>query len=493
MKKNVLLGFLLSSMMGAGIALGVFTMVNPQNDQVKTIKVESGANEDIYSQVKLTGEVPAGLNFIGAAKSATPAVVHIKNYKEYAAMGNSNDPYNEWLRQFFYQQPQPKQDGPVHSSSGSGVIIAEDGYIVTNNHVVKDADIIEVILNDKKTYTAELLGTDPTTDLALLKIEEKGLPHLQFANSDDVNIGEWVLAVGNPFDLSSTVTAGIVSAKARNINILRSTNNLAIESFIQTDAAVNPGNSGGALVNLRGELIGINTAIASPTGAYAGYSFAVPATLVKKVISDLKEYGEVQRGLLGVSIMDINSKLAEEKKLEDLNGVYIAEVRDNSAAYLAGLKEDDVIIKINEKSISNTSELQEVIGRYRPGDEVTVTYVRASEVKSTQAILHNKMGTTEIVTKEDVAVVTVLGADITQADKEVLNKLRLRNGVAVKEVKSGKLRDAGIKEGFIIVKVNRVPVDDPEDVYRIISNSDEAIYIEGFYPNGRKMYIGFEK
>lgn len=491
--KNSVLKLMLSSMLGAAIALGVFMYVTPTETRVKRVEAEANDAQNVFSQVKLNGEIPAGLNFVAAAGKSTPAVVHIKNYKQYAGVSHSNDPYNEWLRQFFYQQPRPREEGPVHASSGSGVIIAADGYIVTNNHVVKDADIIEVILNDKKTYTAELLGTDPTTDLALLKIEEKNLPYLEFANSDEVNIGEWVLAVGNPFDLSSTVTAGIVSAKARNINILRSTNNLAIESFIQTDAAVNPGNSGGALVNLKGELIGINTAIASPTGAYAGYSFAVPATLVQKVIGDIKEYGEVQRGLLGVSIQDINSKLAEEKKLKDLNGVFIAEVREESAADLAGIEEADVIIKINDRDIHNTSELQEAIGRYRPGDEIVVTYVRDGKVKQSKATLQNKMGTTDIVTKEDVAVVMVLGAELSQASDEVLKSLRLNDGVELKKVNAGKIKDAGLREGFIITKVNRIPVKDPEDVYRIISNTEEAVYMEGYYPNGRKMYVGFEK
>lgn len=493
MKRNSVVAMVLSSMLGAGIALGVFTTMTPVPQEVKATENVSEIQSELIKQAKFTGEVPEGLNFVLAASKSTPAVVHIKNYKEYAPVNRSNDPYSEWLRQFFYQQPQPRNEGPVHSSSGSGVIIAQDGYIVTNNHVVEGADIIEVILNNKKTYTAELLGTDPTTDLALLKIEETGLDYLEFANSDDVNIGEWVLAVGNPFDLSSTVTAGIVSAKARNINILRSTNNLAIESFIQTDAAVNPGNSGGALVNLKGDLIGINTAIASPTGAYAGYSFAVPATLVKKVIGDIKEFGEVQRGLLGVSIMNIDSKLAEEKGIKDLNGVYIAGVKENSAADNAGLEENDVILKINEINVSNSSELQEAVGRFRPGDEVIVTYARDGKLGSTNAVLQNKMGTTEVVTKEDVAVVTVLGAEMVKAPEETLRKLRIEQGVEIKSVQAGKLKDAGIKEGFIIMKVNRVPVKDPEDVYRIISNSAGAIYFEGYYPNGRKVYIGFEK
>ena len=313
-------------------------------------------------------------DFTQAAEMSVNSVVHVKT--TYNIRQTASDP----ILEFFFGRPL-QQEPRIQQASGSGVIISHDGFIVTNNHVIDKARNIEVILNDKRTYPATLVGTDPNTDIALLKIEQDSLPWLSFGNSDSLQIGEWVLAIGNPFNLTSTVTAGIVSAKARNINIINSS--MKIESFIQTDAAVNPGNSGGALVNTRGELVGINTAIASQTGSYAGYSFAVPAAIVSKVVSDLKTYGTVQRGLMGVQITDLTSDIKQKLHLTTMQGVLITNVIDNSAAAKAGLRAGDVIISINNRTTNGTAELQEVIGQHNPGDTIEVQYIRNGETRQT--------------------------------------------------------------------------------------------------------------
>jgi serine protease Do len=439
--------------------------------------------------------VPEGMNFIYAANIARPAVVHIKTFYEANSPSSQNlpkSPFDDLFKDYFgdrFEERYHEMPPQPQVGSGSGVILTEDGYIVTNNHVVDKADKIEVVLNDKRSYTATLIGADPTTDLALLKVEEKNLPFVKYGNSDNVKIGEWVLAVGNPFNLTSTVTAGIVSAKARNINILRDKDNLAIESFIQTDAAVNPGNSGGALVNLKGELIAINTAIATPTGTYAGYSFAVPVTLVKKVMEDLFKHGYVQRALLGVTILDLTAPLAKEKGIADINGVYVAAVNEGSAAGKAGLREGDVITAINGAVINSASELQEQVARYRPGDKIKVKYVRAGKVNETQATLKNKMGDTGIVTKDDVAMKTVLGAELKEANKDELKNLKLEAGVKVAKIHKGKFSEVGIKEGFIITSVDKKRVASVNDVEAILGeNKAGGTLVEGIYPNGQRAY-----
>ncbi|MBR3565296.1 MAG: trypsin-like peptidase domain-containing protein [Paludibacteraceae bacterium] len=315
------------------------------------------------------------LDFTAAAEMSVNAVVHVKT--TYQSQQYNSDP----LIDFFFGRPM-QPETRMTQASGSGVIISNDGYIVTNNHVIDKARQIQVVLNDKRTYLATLVGTDPNTDIALLKIDENDLPYLNFGNSDSLQVGEWVLAIGNPFNLTSTVTAGIVSAKARNINIINA--DMKIESFIQTDAAVNPGNSGGALVNTRGELVGINTAIASQTGSYSGYSFAVPAAIVNKVVSDLKLYGTVQRGLMGVQIMDITSDLKQRMHLTTMQGVFVANVISNSAAAKAGLQVGDVITAIDGKTIDGTAQLQEAVGQHRPGDIIEVRYIRNGQTQSTQ-------------------------------------------------------------------------------------------------------------
>lgn len=420
-------------------------------------------------------EVPEGLDFTQAAAAVIPGVVHIRSTNSSSESGNVFDD--------FFGSP---RRGPSRSA-GSGVIISDDGYIVTNNHVVEDADEILVTLFDNREYDARLIGTDPTTDLALVKISERNLPFVTYGNSDVVQPGEWVLAVGNPFNLTSTVTAGIVSAKTRNIGILRDRNNLQIESFIQTDAVVNPGNSGGALVNLRGDLIGINTAIATPTGTYAGYSFAVPVSLVKKVMDDLLEFGEVKRGLLGISITDVNAQLAESQDLDVLTGVYVSVVNNNSAAQEAGIETGDVITAINGVEVTNVSQLQELVARNRPGDEVRVTYLRSGREKTVEATLKSFSGSTELIAAESES--SLDGAIFEDVDDEELDELGISGGVKITDIGNGKWKSLGVKEGFIITQIDRSKISDVEDLETTLEDKDgERINILGIYPDGTKTY-----
>lgn len=419
--------------------------------------------------------VPVGLNFLEAAKRVTPGVVHIRT--SYGPGEFSLNPLENYI------ESQPR-------SSGSGVIISDDGYIVTNNHVVEDASNIEVVMNNNQRYFAKLVGTDPSTDLALLKVRADNLPFLRYGNSDNITPGEWVLAVGNPFDLNSTVTAGIVSAKARNIRILQDKNHLQVEAFIQTDAAVNPGNSGGALVNLRGELIGINTAIATSSGSFQGYSFAVPVSLVKKVMDDLLEFGIVQRGLLGIQIVDVNAVIAENLKLDVSQGVYVDRVNKESAAEKAGLQPGDVIVDIEGVPIRSVSELQERVARHRPGREISVGFIRDKKRNDVTARLRNFQGLETVQRKEvrnDLG-----GVQIEDVPYKELAKLQLEGGVRVKEISSTKWLQSGIKKGFVIAFVDKVPVDNVEDMNRILDFKKGGILLEGYYPGGQKGTYGVE-
>ncbi|HET7732690.1 MAG TPA: Do family serine endopeptidase, partial [Paludibacter sp.] len=374
--------------------------------------------------------------------------------------GFPNDPFFDYFFGRPQQVPNQPKEMPMQEGVGSGVIISNDGYIVTNNHVVDGSSEIEVTLNDKRTFKAKLIGADPSTDIALIKIEAEKLPVILFGNSDSLKVGEWVLAVGNPFNLASTVTAGIVSAKARNINIINS--QMKIESFIQTDAAVNPGNSGGALVNTRGELVGINTAIASQTGSYAGYAFAIPVSIVQKVVADLRQYGVAQRAMLGVEIRDINSELAKEKSLKTLEGAYIGKVTDNSAAKKAGVKEGDIINNVNGVSVKSATELQEQIGRYRPGDKITVTVVRKDSEEKLTVELKNRQGNTGVVSSSNST--DALGATYKEVNDKTRQQLGLDYGLEIKSLSKGKFADAGIKPGFIILKINNQAIRTEQDV-----------------------------
>lgn len=430
------------------------------------------------------GGTTLAADFTAAAEKTVNAVVHVTTE---ATVEQQRDP----LAEFFwgYRQAEPQQV----RGAGSGVIISDDGYIVTNNHVVEGADKIQVHLNDKRQFDATVIGRDPSTDIALIKIDSKGLPTLAFGNSDNVKVGEWVLAVGNPMNLTSTVTAGIVSAKARNINILQydpSKDIFPIESFIQTDAAVNPGNSGGALVNASGDLVGINSAIASTTGAYTGYSFAIPVNIVRKVTGDLMEFGSVQRAYMGVSISDIDQDMAKQYDLDRLKGVYVKGVTEGGAAEKAGLKGGDVIVKVGSMDVDNVPELQEQVGRFRPGDKVAVTYLRGDKEQVADMTLLGKEGTAKLTSEKESAVNTVLGAQLAPATLDELKALHLENGVKVVGLNAGKLRSAGIREGFIITRIDQTPVKDAKDIARALQDRQGGVLIEGVYPNGTKAYYG---
>lgn len=430
-----------------------------------------------YAGLDSEGNLP-DLTF--AAEKSIHAVVHIATQ---SVRGGGWTTGNPFFDEFFGLRGQQQQ---LAQGFGSGVIISADGYIVTNNHVIDGAQKIKVILNDKREFEAKLVGTDPSTDIALLKVDEKNLSYLTYGDSNSLKLGEWVLAVGNPFNLTSTVTAGIVSARSRNLGI--NTDQLSIESFIQTDAAVNPGNSGGALVNQQGNLVGINTAIASRTGSYAGYSFAVPVTIVKKVVEDLKQYGEVQRALLGIGIGgDVDAEKAKELGLDKVTGVIIGSVPENGAARGAGLKEGDVIIQIENKPITNTAELQETVSQYRPGDAVSVVVIRDKEKKQYKVTLRNKHGDTEVVRNETA----ILGAEFEEVSAKEKDKLGIGSGIKIKSVGKGKLKTAGLKEGFIITSVNKKPIFEVRDFKREIGNARGGILVEGLYENGEQAYFVF--
>ncbi|MEY3425477.1 MAG: hypothetical protein RL679_835, partial [Bacteroidota bacterium] len=440
--------------------------------------------------VNLEGMNAAGPNFIDASESTINSVVHVTT--KVVKTSFQRDPFQE----FFYGPGAGGREFKQYGAgAGSGVIISSEGYIVTNNHVIQDASEIEVILNDNSKYTAKIVGSDPATDIAVLKIEGKGFTAIPLGNSDELRIGEWVLAVGNPFNLTSTVTAGIVSAKARNINLLadRSKQDIVpIESFIQTDAAVNPGNSGGALVNTRGELVGINTAIASQTGSYSGYSFAVPVNLVNKVMRDLIDYGIVQRGFLGVQISDINQEIKETNKLPSLKGVFISKVTDNGSAEKAGVKDGDVILKIGTKEVNSVAELQEEIGKRRPGDKVSLT-IRGKngneEIK--ELVLRNQDGETKLVSKEEIAKNVALGATFLELTSKDRKELNISNGVKIGTLTSGKLKSIGLQPGMVITKVNNEPVETVEQLTTKLNGGNKGILLEVLSESGKKEYFGF--
>ncbi len=440
-------------------------------------------NESKNNTVKLVSSGESNMlsmnsDFTNAAEKSVNSVVHIK-VKSTQVNNLNYDPFTE-----LFFGPQRRQQNYTQQSSGSGVIISDDGYIVTNNHVVSGADEIEVVMNDKRTYEGTIIGTDASTDVALIKIKEKNLPYLNYGNSDAVKVGEWALAVGNPFNLESTVTAGIISAKGRS-NILENSKR-PIESFIQTDAAVNPGNSGGALVNIYGELIGINTAIASNNGAYQGYSFAVPVNIVKKIVSDLIEFGTVQRAYIGVITRDIDAKFANEKNIKVLNGVYVNAVADGGSAADAGITEGDVITKIEGVGISSFSALQEQISKYRPGNKINVEILRNNSQKNLTLTLKSLDNTTKLVKKSEIAKASInaLGAEFTDVEKSELERLRLSNGVKVDKLMNGKFAQVGIKEGFIITSIDKKKVSTPKDIEEIMADKSGIISVQGYYPNG---------
>ncbi len=403
----------------------------------------------------------APTNFTKAAEAVTPAVVNIKTTQ-------SNSSFDFW------------GSGAYSTSSGSGVIVSQDGYIVTNNHVIEDGNKIGVTLNDKREFEATLIGTDPSTDLAVLKINGERLPYLRFGNSDSLHVGEWVLAVGNPFNLESTVTAGIVSAKGRSIDILEGQDR--IESFIQTDAAVNPGNSGGALVNTNGELIGINTAIITRSGRYEGYSFAVPSNLVRKVIKDLRDYGIVQRGMLGVFIDKMTTERAEKLGLKAIEGVYITRVSPGSGADDAGIQKGDVIIAINGVKTKTVPEMQEQIGRYRPGNTISVEFIREGKAKIANVVLKNKSNNiTLAASAEQEDILKDLGLELRDLNKEETRRLGV-NGIKVVSIYRGsKIERTNMEPGFIITKIGDAKVRSVAEFIQELKNTKGKVMLEGLY------------
>ena len=419
-------------------------------------------------------------DFVDAAEKTVNTVVHIKT--EVVSKGSSYyDFFGSLIEQLYGGQMQIPNN--VSVAYGSGVVISPDGYIVTNNHVVEGASKIEVTFNDKHKRTATIIGNDPSTDLALIKVDATGLEYLTFADSDEVKVGEWVLAVGNPFNLTSTVTAGIVSAKARNINILG--DGSTIESFIQTDAAINPGKSGGALVDMEGNLIGINAAIASRTGSYEGYSFAIPSNIVKKVVEDFLQYGSLQRAYLGVSIVEITEELAEAKGIEEMSGVYIMEVNERGGAKAAGIKKDDILLSVNNVSVNSNSQLVGVIGQYRPGDKVRVKIQRGGEVLVKEVTLKNLEGTEELHKDSDSFYNEVLGIRAQALPASLKSELGINHGLKVVEVKDGVFKQKGITDDFIILSVNYQKVSSENDLRKALSNDRNGrIRIEGTNSTG---------
>lgn len=483
-------GILLIAIVGGVVALSLHQLIfknSTLND-----KQENAERALAFASLKEQQDNHVGFDFVKVSELATPSVVHIKTIVEQSTAQGGNrgrSPFPEFFDFFGEGHGFDIPRGPG-GGTGSGVILTADGYIATNNHVVTGASKIEITLQDKRTYVAELIGTDPTTDLALLKIAEDNLPFLPAGNSDELKVGQWVIAVGNPMNLTSTVTAGIVSAKGRSINLLRSNENrYAIENFIQTDAAINPGNSGGALVNTAGEVVGINTAIASQTGAFVGYGFAIPINLAKKVLDDLKKFGMVQRGLLGVSIQDVNADLAEKEGLKSLNGVYVFEVMENSAAEKAGVKKGDVILKVEDKIVNSSSDLQETIGQHRPGDKVKITVKRKGENKVFTATLLNKDGKAEPEVFERKVVNEVHGLVLEPLTKEDREKFGVRNGVKVREVKKGQLQGK-IETGFIITHIDKAPVYNVQSAISQLETKSGGVLIEGKNAKGVTEVIG---
>jgi serine protease Do len=484
---------LLAAVLGSVCTITAYQWWGKENTGVRIEHVNALPSNTVAYTKNENGQ-PVSLDFTATAAKVTKAVVHIRSTSTNgSAARETNDPM-----QFFFG---PGQQGPSQST-GSGVIISEGGYIVTNNHVVQGADAVEVTLSDNRSYKAEVLGTDPDTDIALIKINQKELPFLSFVNSDESKVGEWVLAVGNPFNLNSTVTAGIISAKGRNINIINSnhregqqTGNTAIESFIQTDAAINPGNSGGALVNLNGDLLGINTAIASPTGSYSGYGFAVPANIVSKVVEDLIAYGTVQRGWLGIQVTSVNNDLVKENDLDINEGAYVSgfgDFAEKSAAKAAGIQTGDVVVKLDEFPIKSSSALIEYIGRKRPGDKVMVTVDRKGTQVVIPVTLKNREGKLGMLKAEEKSPVTSLGISLEDVDPKTLKKNDLSGGAKVKSLENGKLaKYTDMHEGFIITHVDDITVKSVKEVNDILKKkkAGDLVTFSGIYENYPREYI----
>ncbi len=474
MKKGILIAVIAAVAGGLSAWIVVKAAAPEQAGQQVAMSMDGGQ----YRTVNLSlDDYP---DFTYAAESAVDAVVYVK-----VVSRETTRQVPDIFDFFFGYGGTPQQRERV--GSGSGVIIRQDGYIVTNNHVIEGATEIEVTLTNNKTFKAELIGTDPATDVALIKVDAQGLPTVPFGDSDKLRLGEWVLAIGSPYNLRSTVTAGIVSAKGRSIP--DDSREFKIESFIQTDAAVNPGNSGGALVDKAGNLVGINTAIVSQTGAYAGYSFAVPVNIVKKIVDDLIDFGSVRRAVLGVSMQPVTQEIADDLKLSSLNGVYIVEVSPGSAAEKAGVKEKDVLIAIDSMKVTNASSVQEMVNRFYPGDKAVLTVIRDGREKDLEVVFKGTAEENGTVTED--GSVAFYGSRIREVSKETKERLDIKSGVEIVSVGPGKIMDAGVTEGFVILYVNDQPVSKPQDVINIIKKSKRAVFIEGLTSYGKVSYFGF--
>lgn len=491
----------LTACLGGAVAIGAYKLVETKYNDKLTFEEKQKVyfTNNPSSVVSSTGD----LDFVQAAAAVTPGVVHIKTIYSAKSGNGGNDPFQDMFEDFFGNRRRVQQ-GPA-MGSGSGVLISDDGYIVTNNHVVENADKINVILTDKRSLEAKVIGRDANTDLALIKIEGKGFPVVKLGNSDDVRVGEWVLAVGYPFALNTTVTAGIVSAKGRSIGILNQSDrpsqsgeaqlNTAIESFIQTDAAINRGNSGGALVNTRGELIGINAAIASQTGNYEGYGFAIPVNLAKKILDDFRQYGSVKRGYIGVQFTDLDAERAKQLGVSQINGLYVNEIVPGGGADAAGLKKGDILTKVEGKNIAYSSDLQETVGRLRPGDKIKLTYLRGGSEHDVNVTLKGESsvktasnnGSAEAVKKN-------LGATFAPATAAQKKQFNINSGLVVTNVKPGGFFDQlELPKGTIIVSVNGQPVNKAEDIDVAISTSkNNMATINAITPEGYQMRYQFQ-
>ena len=474
MKGKYLFGALFMALLGASIALFAYTKLI-ERPSVAVSKDSSKVEVQDAKAFLTSLQMQEGqIDFTYAAEQTVHGVVHVHTK---AMMGQPDNPIMEWFYGDRYSRPREV------SGYGSGVIISDDGYIITNNHVVENAESVDVTLNDKRTFTAQVIGRDPSSDIALIKIKADNLPYIKYGDSEQLRLGEWVLAVGNPFNLTSTVTAGIVSAKGRSFTLPDGT--YRIESFIQTDAALNMGNSGGALVNTKGLLVGITSAIISPNGAYAGNSFAIPVTIVKKVVDDLKEFGEVQRALIGVNIRDIESEDADKQKLSEVKGVLVTGIIEDGSAEAAGLKENDVIVKFDGLNVSTTSELQEQVGKRRPGDKATVTYLRSGKETTVPIVMKNVSGNTSVVTA-GMGGKVVFGAKLESLSSSEKRSLNVDYGVKVSELNEGRFKDIGMKRGYIILSINGKKVNSPADVRQFTNNESNLKSIVGIQSDGTK-------
>lgn len=477
MKNKVGLTIVITVLLSVGTTLLINHFTGNSKD-VEKVYVSSG-QEPVIQQVSLP-EVQYP-DFTYAAETGVKAVVHVKVVKNgQQAMGPQS------LFDFFFGYGNPSPQIRPQVGAGSGVIISRDGYIITANHVIEGADEVLVTLDDKREFEGRVIGKDPATDIALLKIEAEDLPSLKFGNSDDLRLGQWVIAIGNPYDLRSTITAGIVSAKGRSLPSYQ--DEFKIEAFIQTDAAVNPGNSGGALVNAKGELVGINTAIATRTGSYSGYSFAVPSSIAQKVVDDLRKYGIVQRALLGITMQDVTGQLAEEKDIRDIKGVFIHEVLEDGAAHKAGIKEGDILLEVDGIKVNSGTSVQEQISKFSPGDKVGLLLRRGNKEVKVTATLQNQSGDTQLLSETEGDVTHFMGAQLRPAGKEIRDQLRIRSGIEVTSIGDGKLKDAGIRKGFVITHVNQKPVSTVQQFALAIQTAQRGVLIEGRYPDGSVYY-----